>query len=277
MFDIKPFREEVLDILKQSGNHYNTKTITLNRVGKEFSYHRWLHPYQGDWEVEYLFTEEILQNLSKIILPHSTVIDVGAQVGNMSIAYSLFADKVISFEPNPATFEVLEKNSKLNPNIHPYNYAVSDEEGELTFHYSDMGFCNGGFATRTHFGVGVTGHKIPIDVYGVNLPKFIEDENIDLGVVSLIKVDAEGHDKDILKTLKPIIEVHHPYLITEIYNGLDVQETQELLDVIHSYGYKIYDEESNKCNLENLGKEIKSAVDITPGSGHNLFCIYDSK
>jgi tRNA G37 N-methylase Trm5 len=35
----------------------------------------------------------------------------------MSVAYSLFANKVISFEPNPATFEVLEKNSELNPNI----------------------------------------------------------------------------------------------------------------------------------------------------------------
>ena len=276
MFDIKPFREQVIEVLKQTNNHYPTKVINLNRMGKAFSYHRWLHPYQGDWEVDYLFTEEILGNLSKIIPSNSTVIDIGAQVGNMSIAYSLFADKVISFEPNPATFEVLEMNSKLNPNIHPYNYAISDEEGELTFHYSDMGFCNGGFATRTHAGIGVTGHQIPIDVYGINLPKFVEEIDVDLNNLSLIKIDAEGHDKDILKTLKPIIEKHKPYLITEIYNGLNTQEIQELLDVIHSYGYKIYDEEVNKCDINNLGREIKSSNDIQPGSGHNLFCIYDS-
>lgn len=277
MFDIEPFRNQVLEVLKSTGNHYETTPITLNRVGKEFTYHRWLHPYQGDWEVEYLFSEEILSNLSKIIDPNSSVIDIGAQVGNMSIAYSLFANQVFSFEPNPATFEVLEKNSKLNPNIHPFNYAISDEEGELTFHYSDMGFCNGGFATRTNFGVGVTGHQVPIDVYGINLPKFLKEETIDLGNVSLIKIDAEGHDKDILKTLEPIITQHKPYLISEIYNGLDKSETQELIDVIHSYGYKIYDEEINKCNLDNLGLEIKSADDIKPGSGHNLFCIHDSK
>ena len=268
MFDIKPHREQVLDVLKQTDNHHQTKEITLNRVGKDFTYHRWLHPMQGDWEVDYLFTEEILTNYSKIITPNSTVIDIGAQTGNMSMAYSLFANKVFSFEPNPATFEVLEKTSKINTNIHPFNYAVSDEEGGLQFHYSDPGFCNGGFATRTNAGIGVTGH-----VYGINLPNFIKEENIDLGKVSLIKIDAEGHDKDILKTLKPIIEEHKPYLISEIYNGLDKNETQELIDVIHSYGYKIYDEEVNKCNIENLGKEIKSSDDIQPGSGHNLFCV----
>lgn len=179
MFDIKPFREQVLDVLKKTRNHYGTRRITLNRVGTEFTYHRWLHPYQGDWELEHLFTEEILENLSKIISPDSTVIDIGAQVGNMSVAYSLFARSVFSFEPNPAAFEVLELNAECNSNIYPFNYAVSDEEGGITFHYSDSGFCNGGFATRTNFGIGVTGHNVPIDVYAVNLPKFFQESGID--------------------------------------------------------------------------------------------------
>ena len=162
MFDISNYRREVLDVLTQTGNHYDTELVTLKRLGTEINYHRWKHPYQGDWEVDYLFTEEILSNLKKIIRPNSTVIDIGAQTGNMSVAYSLFADKVISFEPNPATFEVLQKNSNLNTNIHPYNYAVSDMVGPLTFHYSDNGFCNGGFATRTHRGIGVTGQDVLI-------------------------------------------------------------------------------------------------------------------
>lgn len=276
MIDISTYRHQVLEVLKQTGNHYTTREISLTRVGKDFSYHRWLHPYQGDWEVDYLFTEEILKNLSKIIPQGSTVIDIGAHTGNMSVAYSLFAGKVFAFEPNPATFEVLERNSKLNTNIHPYNFAISDQAGPLVFHYSDNGFCNGGFATRTNRGIGVTGHVVPIEVYGINLPEFFQEEGIELGNVSLIKIDAEGHDKDILKTLKPIIEQHKPYLITEIYNGLDLSEIQQLLDVVHSYGYTIYDEDFNKCNIDNLGNKIVSTQDINPKSGHNLFCIYGS-
>jgi FkbM family methyltransferase len=276
MEDIKSYKDQVLDILKQSNNYYDTEIIELKVLDKKINYHRWLHPWQGDWEVKILFNEKILNNLSKIIIPNSTVIDIGAQTGNMSVAYSLFADKVISFEPNPATFEVLEKNSELNPNILPFNYAISDEEGPLTFHYSDYGFCNGGFATRTQVGIGVTGHKVPIDVWAINLEKFIQENDIEIGNISLIKIDAEGHDKDILKTLANILITHKPVLITEIYNGLNSNEIDDLLNTIHLLGYKAYDEEINHLDLTNLGKEIKSVTDINPNSGHNLICIYDS-
>ena len=273
MSQIDEYREQVLDVLKQSNNHYPTQIINLEVADKKINYHRWMHPWQGDWEIKALFNEKILTNLSKIITPGSTVIDIGAQTGNMSVAYSLFADRVISFEPNPATFEVLEKNSELNPNIQPFNYAISDEEGPLTFHYSDYGFCNGGFATRTQVGIGVTGHKVPIDVWAINLEKFIQENDIEVGNISLIKIDAEGHDKDILKTIKNIISSHKPILITEIYNGLNSNEITDLLDVIHSLGYKAYDEEINHLDLDNLGKEIQSINDINPSSGHNLICV----
>ena len=274
--DINSYRKQVLEVLKSSNNHYGTQNINHKVKDWVINYHRWLHPWQGDWEIDYLFTEEILTNLSKIITKGSTVIDIGAQTGNMAVAYSLFADKVIAFEPNPATFEVLEKNSKLNPVIKPFNYAISDEEGPLEFHYSDYGFCNGGFATRTETGIGVTGHKVPIDVYGVSLEKFLQENDIETDKISLIKIDAEGHDKDILKTLTNIISKHKPVLITEIYNGLKPNEINDLLDTIHSLGYKAYDEEINKGSLENPGKEITSINDINLGSGHNLLCIYDS-
>lgn len=271
--NINDYRFQILEILKQSKNHYPTKIINFQVGDKQINYHRWMHPWQGDWEIKTLFNEKILNNISKIITPKSTVIDIGAQVGNMSVAYSLFASKVISFEPNPATFEVLEKNAQLNPNIIPFNYAISDEEGPLTFHYSDYGFCNGGFATRTQAGIGVTGHNIPIDVWAVNFEKFIQENNIETGNISLIKIDAEGHDKDILKTLINTITTHKPVLITEIYNGLNSNEITDLLDTIHSLGYKAYDEEINQLDINNLGKEIKSVSDINPNSGHNLICI----
>jgi len=273
MNQITEYRNQVLDILKQSNNHYDTQVINLQILNKQINYHRWLHPWQGDWETKSLFNKTILNNLSKIIKKNSTVIDIGAQTGNMSVAYSLFANKVFSFEPNPATYEVLEKNSKLNTNIYPFNYAVSDEEGPLTFHYSDHGFCNGGFATRTNAGIGVTGHKIPIDVWAINLEKFFEENDIEIGNISLIKIDAEGHDKDILKTIKNIISTHKPILITEIYDGLSPNEIIDLLDTIHSLGYKAYDEAINHLDLDNLGKEIKSIADININSGHNLICI----
>lgn len=270
---IEQYRNEVLNVLKSTNNHYDTKVLNINIGDYKINYHKWLHPYQGDWEYRELFTPAILKNLSKIISNDSVVIDIGAQAGNMSVAYSLFAEKVLSFEPNPATFEVLSKNAELNTNIIPFNYAVSDEEGPLTFHYSDYGFCNGGFATRTDVGIGVTGHVIPIDVMAINLEKFINENDIKLNKISLIKIDAEGHDRFILKNIKNIIDRYSPVIITEIYNGLSLREMQDLLDTIHSLGYRAYDEKTNLLDIDNLGSEIKTINDINPQSGHNLICV----
>ena len=54
MFDILDYRLQVLDVLKQTGNHYDTSVIELERLNTKVKYHRWLHPYQGDWEVDYV-------------------------------------------------------------------------------------------------------------------------------------------------------------------------------------------------------------------------------
>ena len=277
MQDMEGYRDEFLDVLRQTNNHYETKISKIKLPSYEINYHIWQHPFQGDWELTELFTEDKLNNLSKIITDGSTVIDIGAQCGNMSVAYSLFADKVLSFECNPATYEVLGKNAELNPNIFPYNYAVSDEEGPLEFHYSDNGLCNGGYAERTEFGVGNTGHSIPIDVWAVKLEDFVvwEDDSMDGGKISLIKIDTEGHDKEILKTIRNMVQAHKPVIITEIYDGLNSIEVSDLLDTLHTLGYRAYDEEINNLDIDNLGREIKSFSDINPTSGHNLICVAD--
>jgi FkbM family methyltransferase len=190
----------------------------------------------------------------------------------MAVAYSLFAKNVIAFEPNPATFEVLEKNATLN-SITPYNFACSAEEGECEFHYSDPGLCNGGYASILDRGVGVTGHSLPLDVYTVNVVDFIKSNHPeDFNNISFIKIDAEGHDKEILPTLKEIIDINKPIIQTEIYDGLTPNETNQLIKSINDLGYKAYDMDICNNDIDNLQNEIKSHTDINPGSGHNLIC-----
>ena len=262
---IQEYRISVLDYLKQTNNHYGTDEINLEVNSQKINYHRWLHPWQGNWELECLF---------KLIKPNSVVLDIGAQTGNMAVAYSLFAKKVIAFEPNPATFEVLEKNSELNTNIIPYNLACSDKVDDLTFHYSDPGLCNGGYASVLDRGIGVTGHTLPLDVCAVNINDFIKKYySSDMGNISFIKIDAEGHDKEILPTLKEIININKPIIQTEIYDGLLPEETDQLLKAIKDLGYKAYDMNACNNNIDNIKNEIESHLNIAPGSGHNLICL----
>ena len=81
------------------------------------------------------------EKFSELIPEDSIVLDIGAHVGMFSLIFGscVSKGKVLAFEPNPKTFEVLIQNSKSNPNynIQPYNYAATIEDGEYTFYYSD--------------------------------------------------------------------------------------------------------------------------------------------
>tara|TARA_R100000234_G_scaffold107603_1_gene78737 strand:+ start:368 stop:1246 length:879 start_codon:yes stop_codon:yes gene_type:complete len=276
LFDrVDSYRDEVLNFLRSKGNYFYTNEINIEMGKYKINYHRWLHPMQGSWETTELFTPQKLGYLKKIIKENSVVLDIGAHTGNMSVAYSLFARKVISFEPNPSTFDVLNQNSKLNRNIIPYNFGCSTEDGEMEFHYSDEGFNNGGLASALDNGIGVTGHKVPIEVYCVNVNNLLKDlHSDDYDNISFIKIDCEGHDKEILPTLKGIIEKNKPIIQTEIYDGLTDREKIELIEVIDSLGYDCYNFTEANDNIDDLGEKITkdSVSDLSLLSGHNLIC-----
>tara|TARA_Y100001938_G_scaffold150707_1_gene242959 strand:+ start:242 stop:1120 length:879 start_codon:yes stop_codon:yes gene_type:complete len=276
LFDrIDNYRDEVLNFLRSKGNYFYTNEINIEMGKYKINYHRWLHPMQGSWETTELFTPQKLGYLKKIIKENSVVLDIGAHTGNMSVAYSLFARKVISFEPNPSTFDVLNQNSKLNRNIIPYNFGCSTEDGKMEFHYSDEGFNNGGLASTLDNGIGVTGHKVPIEVYCVNVNNLLKDlHSDDYDNISFIKIDCEGHDKEILPTLKGIIEKNKPIIQTEIYDGLTDREKIELIEVIDSLGYDCYNLTEANDNIDDLGEKITkdSVSDLSLLTGHNLIC-----
>lgn len=276
LFDrIKEYRNEFLRVLDKQKRYFYTNEINIEMGKYNINYHRWLHPNQGDWETTELFTPTKLSYTEKLIKKDSVVLDIGAHTGNMSVSYSLFAKKVISFEPNPVTFDVLNQNSKLNRNIIPYNVGCSVKDGEMDFHYSDVGFNNGGLASTLDNGVGVTGHTVPMEVYCVNVDSFIKELHPDdYDNISFIKIDCEGHDKEILPTLKNIIEKNKPIIQTEIYDGLTNREKIELIEVIDSLDYDCYNFTEADDNIDNLGKKITkdSVADLSLLSGHNLIC-----
>ena len=158
------------------------------------------------------------------------------------------------------------------PKIFHFIFGLKQQTNE--FHYSDPGLCNGGYASVLNKGVGVTGHSLPLDVYMVNIIDFIEKYHPnDVNNISFIKIDAEGHDKEILPTLKKIIDINKPIIQTEIYDGLTPNETDQLINVINNLGYKAYDMDTCNNDIDNLQDEIKSHKDIRPNSGHNLICL----
>lgn len=118
------------------------------------------------------------------------VIDAGANIGLHSIILSKCDYEVRAFEPEPRHFERLEMNIALNhcSNIKIFNAAVSINRGEMEF------IRVLGNTTASH----LAGSKA--NPYG-DLDRFpVKVESIEplMTWADLVKLDVEGHEKEIL-------------------------------------------------------------------------------
>lgn len=207
----------------------------------EISFAQWQHPGALRWNTQ--ITEPRLNQLRKIIKEGDLVIDIGAHGGDYTLPFALAAGKtglVIAFEPNPYSFKVLAANAGLNPkltNIHPYMLAATAEDGEYTFNYSDAGFNNGGL----HEGISRWKHThfFELKVKGVNLAQFLESNYArELSSLRYIKMDTEGNDENILRSIEPLIRKLSPVFRTEFYKHTPDADRKRYLAYIRSLGYK---------------------------------------
>lgn len=121
-------------------------------------------------------------------------LDIGANVGLHSIIMARCGFAVTSFEPDPRHFAWLEENLRLNrcTTVQPLPTAVSDQDGQMDFVRVL------GNTTGSH----LAGAK---ESYG-ELERFpVRVENIarHLANVDLMKIDAEGHEPEILFAAPP--------------------------------------------------------------------------
>jgi FkbM family methyltransferase len=241
--------------LKKTFREYGVKIdeIILDDFGM-VQYAQWLHPFEKPKEIN-ISNIKFYQKLTK---PGGMVIDIGAHTGDTTVPMALAVGKeglVLGLEPNKYVFKVLEENASLNPdktNIVPLCFAATETDGEFIFNYSDASYCNGGFLSqikkKRH------GHKFTLEVTGKNLQDFLlKNYKEELKKLQLIKIDAEGYDKEILKTIPNILETCTPNLMIECYKRLNLEEREELYDLIDGYGYQLYLLENFEI-FENLEK-----------------------
>jgi len=191
------------------------------------------------------------EKFSELIPEDSIVLDIGAHVGSFSIVFGSCVPKgkVLAFEPNPQTFKILEENTKNNPsfNIIPYNYASTTETKSYTFYYSDPKVygngVNGGNFNEIELGTQVKQfHATPVEVSGVNTYDFLlKNYKDELHKIKFIKTDTEGYDKEVLKTLSPLIKQNKPVLMVEAFKSSTKEEIIDYYETIKSFGYEIYD------------------------------------
>ncbi|MEG0234073.1 MAG: FkbM family methyltransferase [Hafnia sp.] len=138
-------------------------------------------------------------------------LDVGANIGNHSLAVSNFADCVLSFEPVPFTYNLLSENIKINniDNIQAYNVAFSDEN-KVTDILFNMSGNIGGSTLELPSG---NNKYNTIKIKAVVGDEFLSSKKIPK--VDFIKIDVEGHELHTLDGLKNTIIKNRPFIQME--------------------------------------------------------------
>lgn len=188
-------------------------------------------------------TQEQVDFFRKFVQKGNLVIDIGANIGDTTVPIGLAAGKegiTLGFDPNPYVFKLLEKNAGLNKdktNIVPVPCAISTQEEEFYYVSSEASFSNGGISKTKK---SIHGKFVyPAKIKGVNLHNYIQD-NYNGKTVTFIKIDTEGYDKEIIKSISDLITVHKPVIIAESVKHSSDEDKKELFDVLHAQNYKIY-------------------------------------
>jgi FkbM family methyltransferase len=172
-------------------------------------------------------------------------IDIGANIGFMTVPMAMAAGKtgtVLAFDPNPYVFEILTTNAGLNPDhthIIPLNFAITEQEDDFYYNSSEASFNNGGISSEKQSRHGK--FALSSKIKGVHLETYL-DRNYPglLESVKLIKIDTEGYDKEVIKSISSLIEKYKPLIITECFGKLDDQARFEQFDALHSKGYHMH-------------------------------------
>lgn len=200
---------------------------------------QWMHPRAQSLQL----TERMIDEMRQFVREGDFAIDVGAHCGDstLPIAFAAGASgEVAAFEPNQFIFPVLAQDAALNrdrTNIVPYALAGLDATREVEFEYGDPDFMNGGesvAASRFR-------PKFRQKVQGANLGVLLtQKHSARIARLAFVKTDVEGHDLEVLKTLRPLFEIHRPVVKSEVFSHLSAEARRALFGFFVDLGYRVH-------------------------------------
>ena len=177
------------------------------------------------------YEAEVSSYLEKILKPGDTFVDIGANNGYYSILAANIVGsngKIVSIEPNPNAFQRLLRNIKINniTNIISLNIALSDHDGRATL------FLNRGSEDGLASLVKSEQNQALCEVELRRFDHLFAEEEI-----SIVKMDVEGAEIDIIKGMQNYLKNHMGMRIIMEWNPL--YRTKSDFDYLRSI-FKIY-------------------------------------
>lgn len=158
------------------------------------------------------------------ILNHRTYIDVGAHDGDTSVPFVDKFKRVIAFEPNPQSFDILQRHTK----VESYNVALSDVEEVITL---KIPLQTGNFQHGSTAPIRYEQWQDTMDFF---VPaRTLDSYNFDQ--VDFIKIDVEQGEWQVVQGALNTIKQNLPTIMFENKRS----ENDRIIDLLYSFNYKM--------------------------------------
>jgi FkbM family methyltransferase len=168
-------------------------------------------------------------------LSGGTLIDVGSNVGSVTLLLSDMIEDAILFEPNPLAAARARENlarNQLDFNI--YEFALSDINGETLFESHGAVDVGGHVSVNPPSGDATT-RVVP----SITFDEFLHRHGDPRFPVSLVKIDVEGHENSVLRGMQKFLAEKRPPLM--MFEYLQRTNLEETLRFFSRVGYQVFE------------------------------------
>ena len=168
--------------------------------------------------------------LDKYAIKNKNAVDIGAFIGTHTYTLSDAVNNgtVYTFEPQPWAYQCIKKTLAKNKikNVKVFNNGVSDKKGTIEF-CSDY---TGGSSMCKE-------RKKSYDWKSRYNIQIINLDSLNLKNISIMKIDVEGHENEVLHGAKKTILKNRPVIIIEIWKSKT--KLNQFHEIMKEYNYKI--------------------------------------
>lgn len=183
--------------------------------------------------------------LYSLVKNGTTVIDVGTNIGETLLNFAKINQdgRNIGFEPVPYLYETAKNNIALNKfeNIELVNKGLSSFKEKLSFRETGENNSGGTFLTREN------NAEDPCSVEVVRLDDVVVWDGIEN--VSLIKIDVEGFEMEVLKGASDTLRRFRPTVFVEIDDEFLARQKSsavEVFDLLAAHKYRVENAETGE-------------------------------
>lgn len=184
------------------------------------------------------FEPEILDVASRFLRPGATVVDAGANFGQMTCAFSKLVGpggRVHAIEAHPFTAQVLRRNVEENDlrNVIVHERAVHERSGS-ELHFAAIDFKR--FASYGSYGIDPRGSGLAVTSLAI--------DDLELTDLHFIKIDVQGADLAALRGARRVFARHRPAAIFEFEQQFQAEfgtSFQDYVDLVAQIDYRFVD------------------------------------